>query len=67
MTAGIDQLREKFPHLGFAVYAYGPGSAVTLEVVTPGGGLDEIRRPTLAACIAEAFPEPEPKEPDAFG
>lgn len=72
MTLDLDTLRDKFPHLGFAVYAYEPGEDVLLEILVPGGRPVEIKRPTLAACIAEAFPEPqtpepETNEPDAFG
>lgn len=72
MTSDLDALREKFPHLGFAVYAYEPDKDVVLEILVPGGRRVEVKRPTLAACIAEAFPEPqtpepETNEPDAFG
>jgi hypothetical protein len=70
VTADLDDLRARFPHLGFGVYAYEPNAPVVLEVHMPGGRTHEIRRPTLAECIATAFPEltdPEPKAPDPFG
>ena len=77
MTDRLDDLRTRFPHLGFGVYAYEPGKPVTLEIHTPDGATHEIRGPTLGACISKAFPEmdekpeppaPEPEpEPNPFG
>lgn len=57
MTPDLDALRARFPHLGFGVYAYEPGAGVTLEIHMPGGHLHSLSAPTLAGCIAEAFPE----------
>lgn len=68
--ADVDALRARFPHLGFAVYAYEPGGPVTLEVLTAQGEVFSLTRPTLAACAAELFPEPvaqTPLPPDPFG
>lgn len=62
----IDDLRRRFPHLGFGVYAYDPDAAVTLEIHTPDGEIVTETRPTLADCINTVFPEPE-ETPDPFG
>lgn len=55
----LDELRERFPHLGFALYALTPGGLVTLEVHTDDlfysfTGLTE------SAVIEAAFPTPDP-------
>lgn len=63
MIDRLDDLRGRFPHLGFGVYAYEPGKPVTLEIHTPDGKTYEIRGPTLGACITKAFPETEPAPP----
>lgn len=66
MRPSLDDLRERFPHLGFAVYAFEPGGPVTLEIHAPGGHVFPVIRPTLAAAIATAFPEvdvPDPAPP----
>lgn len=67
MTASsLDDLRVRFPHLGFAVYAYTPGEAVTLEIHTADGGIFAFTGPTFAAASAAAFPPLEPPpEPSA--
>ena len=71
--ATLDDLRARFPHLGFGVYAYEPGGHVTLEIHMPGNDIHTLTGPTLGACIESAFPEvaqptPEPDEPpDPFG
>lgn len=75
MSADLDALRARFPHLGFGVYAYEPDGPVTLEVHVSGGATHSTTRDTLAECIAFVFPEPdEPTdtqetedEPDPFG
>lgn len=58
----FDELRALHPQLGFAVYAYEPGGAVTLEVHAPDGQTYEFTGPTLEAAIEAAFP-PEPAAP----
>ncbi|AUQ95975.1 hypothetical protein PhaeoP66_03233 [Phaeobacter inhibens] len=68
----LDDLRVRFPHLGFGVYAYEPGAGVLLEIHMPVGMTHEIIRPSLAECIAAAFPElqdptPETNPPSPFG
>lgn len=68
----LDALRAKYPHLGFAVYAYDPLGPVTLECINVEGKSFKFEGPTLAAAIAAAFaedvePEPQsqPDTPDA--
>lgn len=58
----LDDLRARYPHLGFAVYAIEPGGPVTLEVHTPDGTVFTTVGPTEAAAIARRFP-PEPEAP----
>jgi hypothetical protein len=61
----LDDLRAKYPHLGFAVYAYTPGGPVTLECLTPDGTTYKFHGPTEAAAIAAGFAEEDetPVEP----
>lgn len=59
--ADFDAIRARLPHLGFAVYALQPGDPVTLEVLADGQAFT-LTRPTLAAALARAFPEPAPTE-----
>jgi hypothetical protein len=47
----IDRIREIFPHLSLAVYAYEPGGHVEVEVFTP----DNTRFARKAPTAAEAF------------
>lgn len=63
----FDLAREKHNHLGFAVYAYTPGGAVTLELHV-GDILYKFEAQTLGECLKQAFGEPEvrPEEPDIF-
>lgn len=58
----LDELRKRFPHLGFAVYAYDPDGPVTLEV--HGAKINQVSAPTEAEAIALAFPSPEPETPE---
>ena len=67
-ASSLDDLRVRFPGLGFAVYAYDPGGDVTLEIHSADGGLYAFVGPTLAAAIATTFPPLEPPPaPDVFG
>lgn len=59
----IDELRARFPGLGFAVYAIEPGAPVTLEV-HDGTDVFTFAGETADAAIALAFP-PAPAEPAA--
>lgn len=61
----FDDARAAHPHLGFAVYAYEPGGAVTLECITPDGQTHIFTGPTAQAALDLAFP-PEPPAPDIF-
>lgn len=63
----FDEIRAAHPELGLTLYAIEPGGPVTLEVITPDGGLFTWRAATAEAALAEAFPpddlgqaEPEP-------
>ena len=51
----LDALRTAHPKLGFALYAYMPGGAVTLEVHDAGEVYSFIA-PTEVAVIDKAFP-----------
>lgn len=65
----FDTLRAKYPHLGYAAYAYDPGGPVTIECITADGKSFKFTGPTMLAAIAEGFPEdsaePEPTEAPA--
>ena len=72
--AGFDDLRSAYPHLGVAVYAYGPGEPVTLEIITPDGQIHSRTAPSLTDVLADLFPElakpiepAPPEEVSAFG
>ena len=56
----FDTIRAKYPHLGFAVYAYTPADPVTLECMTADGRSFKFEGPTLADAIAAGFGEEEP-------
>ena len=58
----LDDLRKRFPHLGFALYALTPGGTVTLEVID-GGEVYSFAGRTAEAAILKAFP-PEPDLPE---
>ena len=62
----LDDLRQKQPDLGFAIYAYAPGGPVTLEVHTPMGDVFTWKAPTEAEALAQAFPEPDAPEVNIF-
>ena len=51
----LDDLRTAHPKLGFALYAYTPGGAVTLEV-HDAGEVYSFVAPSEADVIAKAFP-----------
>ena len=55
----LDDLRARYPKLGFAVYAIEPGKPVTLETHSPDGQVFTFRAATLDAALDKAFP-PEP-------
>lgn len=55
MPASLDELRHHFPGLGFAVYAYEPGGAVTLEI-HDGEDVYSFPAATEAEAVALAFP-----------
>jgi hypothetical protein len=63
----VDDVRARYPNLAGAVYFYEPGRPVTLEMISPEGESFSFTAPTVAECIAKAFPEliePEPAEPE---
>lgn len=66
----FDELREKHPALGFALYAYRPGQSVTLEIHTPAGDIFQFEGATLEAAYDLAFPYVPPAavepQPDIF-
>jgi hypothetical protein len=53
----FDELRAKYPHLGFALYAYQPDGPVTLECITPEQQTFTFLGATAEAAMAEGFPE----------
>ncbi|MBZ9706099.1 hypothetical protein LB543_05115 [Mesorhizobium sp. ESP7-2] len=55
----LDDVRERFPTLGIAVYAMSPGEPVTLEIYAPDGAVFPFTAPTVQAAVDLAFP-PEP-------
>lgn len=62
----IDDIRACYPNLGISIYAIVPGEPATLEVIDPAGDVFSFSAPTVAECVAKAFPEliePEPAEP----
>lgn len=65
----FDTLRAKYPHLGYAAYAYVPGGPVTLECITPEGQTFKFTGPTMLLAIDAGFPEddvePSPDLTDA--
>lgn len=52
----LDAIRAAHPELGLALYAYTPGSGVTLEV-HDAGEVYTFNGATEAAVVTEAFPE----------
>ena len=63
----LDALRAKYPHLGFAVYAYDPAGAVTLEAITREGKVFTFQGPTLAEAIVAGFGEETEPQPEPAG
>jgi hypothetical protein len=58
-----DDVRRRFPHLGFAIYALEPGKPVTVEVLTQDGSLFSHTATTAEAALLAIFgPEPEPQK-----
>lgn len=53
----LDDARQKHPSLGLALYAFEPGSDVTLEVMSPDGTIFTFKGPTERAVLDAAFPE----------
>lgn len=56
----LDELRLRFPRLGFAIFAMDPAEPVVLEVYEPGGETFQWRGPSVADVLAAAFPAPPP-------
>lgn len=52
----FDEIRAANPELGFTIYAIDPRDDVTLEVITPDGGLFTWSAATAEAALALAFP-----------
>lgn len=70
----LDDIRQHYPKLGLALYAYEPGGAVTLEIHSAQGQVFSFTAPGEAAVLAKAFPElheapavlePQPPPPTA--
>ncbi|CAK7259123.1 MULTISPECIES: hypothetical protein [unclassified Shinella] len=59
--SSIDEARAANPDCGFALYALEPGGAVTLEIMTPDGGLFAFHGASEADVLAIALPPDEPK------
>jgi hypothetical protein len=57
----FDEIRENWPHLGLAVYAYEPGGPVTVEVLSADGSRFELSGLTLDETLGMLFPAPEPE------
>lgn len=60
----IDRIRQLFPHLSLAVYAYEPGQPVTAEAITPDGTRYSKTAPTAEAAFASIFgplPDDQPE------
>lgn len=55
----LDDIRARYPNLAGAVYFYEPGCPVTLEMISPEGESFSFTAPTVAECVAKAFPEIE--------
>ena len=54
--SSLDAARRLNPDLGFALYAYEPGGAVTLEIHDPAGEVFTFTAETEEAAFAVAFP-----------
>jgi len=53
----LDDIRARYPNLGISIYAIVPGEPATLEVIDPAGDVFSFTAPTVAECVAKAFPE----------
>lgn len=53
----IDVIRQAYPHLSLALYAYEPGLNVTLEVIASSGDSFTFAAPTAGEAAILAFPE----------
>lgn len=62
----IDEIRARYPNLGISIYAIVPGEPATLEVIDPAGDVFSFSAPTVAECVAKAFPEIEDSWKFAF-
>ena len=60
----FDELRQTYPHLGFAVYCLEPGDAVTFQVYLPNGEDRTWTANTLSAALDLAFDPVEPEPSD---
>lgn len=60
----LDEIRAQFPDLGFAIYAYEPGGAITVEVLTPDGARFTRQAPTMTEALAGMFGLPTEETPD---
>ena len=63
----FDELRQRFPKSGFAIYAYEPGGPVTLEALDSEAHESfTITQPTLDDILrvltSQAEPEPPPRK-----
>lgn len=54
--SSLDEARRLNPDLGFALYAYEPGGAVTLEIHDPAGEVFTFTAESEEAAFAVAFP-----------
>ncbi|QIG74354.1 hypothetical protein EVC08_042 [Rhizobium phage RHph_N65] len=62
----LDDARAANPDIGFALYAYQPGEALTLEIHTPDGQVFSWTGASEADVLSQAFP-PDIDEADAIG
>lgn len=58
----LDDLRNRFPELGFSVFAMEPRGVVTLEIYTPDGEVYSFVANTMSEAISKAFPKQEVEE-----
>lgn len=56
LISSLDEARRLNPDLGFALYAYEPGGAVTLEIHDPAGEVFTFTANSEEAAFAVAFP-----------
>lgn len=67
-SLSFDDLRREWPSFGFAVYAYAPGGAVTVEAIIQDEAIS-VAGATLGEALqrmASLLRDPEPPEPDLF-